>query len=426
MNKTPDFPNLATTTLALCESQPNVIYAGTGEAFGNGDAINGDGIFKSTNGGEDWTQLAATANDPLFRNINRVIVNPNDPDVVLACTSTYGSMFQAPDASVIARSGDGGNSWELVVGFNTNGSFHEIQQLVASPDTFAVQYATVNSLGVIKSIDAGKTWDLANEGMVPTGRVEMAIAPTNPSRLYASVQGNLSGGNSDFYISEDAGATWKIVLEEGGTYNVDWLGGQGWYDNTIGVHPYDEDLVYVAGPDIFRMKMKPGETETAKLIKKIEEVNTQSFLSIFQLQTGTAWWARPGYPVDVLPEDFVSVELRFGPGKTQKAHRFTVGGRAGGVPPEDYVYQDYVDVPFEVWDTEHNRQLMVSFRDQGEDGRFNLVTAQDSSGIGREYIFINAVPYNATTPDPKIAKPAGMAYKNIFTIWPLLPDDAPA
>jgi hypothetical protein len=90
----------------------------------------------------------------------------------------------------------------------------------------------------------------------------------------------------------------------------------------------------------------------------------------------------------VVLADFTSVELRFGPGKKQKAHRFEVPvGRGSGVLPAEYIYMDYVDVPFEAWDVKNNKQLAISFRDQERDGTFNLIARNpDDDLLGREYI----------------------------------------
>ena len=129
--------------------------------------------------------------------------------------------------------------------------------------------------------------------------------------------------------------------------------------------------------------------------------------------------------VELVSTDWSSVEIRFGKGIKQKAHRFTVPvGEGSGVPPEDYTYRDYVDVPFQAWDTDHNRQLMVSFRDQERDGKFNLIQRDPEDEIsGREYIFIQAVPYNPTTPSDKITKAGGYTYKQLYFFWPTLPDN---
>jgi hypothetical protein len=120
------------------------------------------------------------------------------------------------------------------------------------------------------------------------------------------------------------------------------------------------------------------------------------------------------------------VQVRFGPGRKQKAHRFTVPeGEGAGVPPEDYAYNDYVEVPFEVWDIKNNRMLMASFRDQERDGAFNLIERPLNDDVsGREYFFIHAVSYDAYAPSANIARQGGHTYKQLYFFWPTLTEDA--
>ncbi|RDC61681.1 T9SS type A sorting domain-containing protein [Adhaeribacter pallidiroseus] len=418
-NKTPDLPNLATTTLAMARSNPNIIYAGTGEGgFFNADAVNGDGIFKSTDGGETWKQLNATAGKQEFKNINRLIVDPDNANVLLACTSvgSYNLVNVGAPTSWIMRSMDGGSSWSAVLALAA-----PIQQLVANPNNFKIQYGSVNGTGVIKSTDAGKTWFLANKGMYPAGRVEIAVAPTDPSWLYAAAEGTLSQSGSDLYLSRDGGANWQLVLEEANKANVNWLRGQGWYDNTLRVHPYNKNIVYLGGVQLWKMTITNGTGKTPDpIITSVEEINTQPFLDFVNLG-GQAFGGK--LVLGTVPAaDFVSVELRFGPGKAQKAHRFTVDGRGAGVPAADFKYRDYVEVPFEVWDITNKKQLMVSFRDQQEDGKFNLLENKGTVER-REYIFIHTTPY-AEKSNKNIAQNGGHQYNNMYLLWPILRDGA--
>jgi hypothetical protein len=115
--QTDHLPALAVCALAICDSQPNVLYAGTGEGFYNYDAIVGDGIFKTTDGGQSWTQLASTAENYDFRYVNRIVVHPFHPDTLLAATKTG-----------VFRSLDGGQSWEKVFDNGKN-----VQQIVCNP-----------------------------------------------------------------------------------------------------------------------------------------------------------------------------------------------------------------------------------------------------------------------------------------------------
>ena len=246
--KTPDFPNMATTTLAMAASNHNVIYAGTGEGFFNVDAIEGDGIFKSTDKGETWSRLSSTAGDADFHFINRLIVNPDNENVVLAVTN-----------SGVLKSTDGGNTWTKVYS-----SSNRVQDIVANPLNFNTLYATVNGIGVIKSTNSGNNWVNSSSGISGVRRMEIDIAPTDTNRLYISAQVSTSSSNtntSKFFMSSDAGSTWINVPENSGN-TIDWLGGQGWYDNTIAVDPYDEKIVFVGGIDIWRVRIISGTSIT--------------------------------------------------------------------------------------------------------------------------------------------------------------------
>lgn len=256
---TPALPALATTTLAMAESNHDVIYAGTGEGFGNADAVQGDGIFKSTDHGNTWTQLAATAANEDYFYVNRIIVDPADEDIVVAATNTG-----------IFKSTNGGTSWTEVY---TNAN--RVQHIIADPTDFDVQYATVNSFGVIKSTDAGNTWASSKTGIGAGARMEIAIAPSNHNRLYLAVQVGTSG--SDLYTSTNAGANWMLVNDASGT-NPNWLGAQGWYDNTIAVDPYNDTTLFVGGINMWKIVMAPGSSTAIQ--RTADTVGTASFLEI--------------------------------------------------------------------------------------------------------------------------------------------------
>ena len=404
-DKTPGLPNLATSVLEMAQSNHDIIYAGTGEGFYNTDAINGDGIFKSTDHGETWNQLTSTKSNLDFQNVNRIIVDPSDANVVYTCANVGFYSVNLGYTSGIFKSTDGGSTWTKIYGSNSR-----IQQLLSSPATFNTMYATVNGLGVIKSTDAGLTWD-TTQGIVTSGRVEIAIAPTDNNRMYAGAE---STSGSDLFISDDAGDNWQLVNDQSGT-NPNWLNGQGWYNNTLVVSPSNKDSLFVGGVNVYKIAMAPG-TDTSHVLTA-STTNTNSFLGYINWGGGLLYGsADVGANFlgssNVTDTDYVSVEVRFGPGMSQKAHRFV---NSGG----NYLYQDYVTVPFEVWDITHNRQLMVSFRDWANDGAFDLIS-YNSANVQREYLFISSVPYDASTPSPIISTTNGMAYKNIYSMWPIL------
>ena len=240
-NKTPDVPNLAISWMVMAESDHNIMYAATGEGYEGALGIKGSGIYKSTDHGETWALLPSTVLNDDFHMVNRIVVDPDNPDILLAATSNVVNE-EADFDSGIFKSIDGGSSWTRTL-FGADW----VQQIVATPNDFNVLYAAVHSFGIFKSTDAGETWTNSSNGLYPDGRIEMAVSPVNPSRLYASIVGSISGNGSDLYVSDDAGAKWEVVTEETTGVDADFLGGQGGYDNTVMAHPYNEDMVYVGG-----------------------------------------------------------------------------------------------------------------------------------------------------------------------------------
>lgn len=418
---TDHLPNLAVSHLVMAPSNHDIIYMGTGEGFFNVDAAVGDGIFKSTDRGESWTQLPSTAADSAFRFVNRLAVDPDNPDVVVAATNIG-----------IYRTENGGSTWQATYGPMDTGRMQDLQ---ARPDNFNIQFATENRNEVIKSVDGGKTWQTSLSAFVSSPRrMELAIAPSAPDIVYVSVE---TSGGSDLYRSTDSGETWTPMIEESGA--SDWLGGQGWYDHTIAVHPFSPDTVYLGGIILYK-SVPTGTSDTLSLPTRFDQSETEDLIEFVNfsasyfggvLETGDDQTDVVG----VTQEDFVSVEIRFGPGLSQKAHRFSVsptggvGGDGGpGIARADYMYQDYVDVPFEVWDIDNNRQLMVSFRDQADDGAYNLIPRFTDpgprDGQSREYLFIHGYDYNDAAPQAEISQDGGLVHEMLYFMWPVLAEDA--
>lgn len=422
-NMTPELPNLASTYMAMSASDNNVIYVGTGEGFfASVGMIDGAGIFKSEDAGTTWSQLEATADETVFgHNVNRIIVSPTDANVLLAATNSSIWQNGADRTSAILKSTDGGATWNTVYS-----SGDRVQDLIFDPNNFDVQYGGVNSVGVIKSTDGGETWSMSNEGMNPSGRVELAMARTNSNRIFASTEGGLTGTGSDLYVTDDAGATWQAVGASDGT-NVGFLGAQGWYDNCLIAHPFDEDIAYVGGVHIFKVSVTDDVLPSTGTVASTEENGTDAFLDFINFSAPFNGGSLD-ISADADQRTFVSVEIRFGAGKTQKAHRFLVPeGQGSGVADASYTYADYVDVPFEVWDIDNNRQLMVAFRDQGRDGGFDLIesnTAGDAIAQSREYLYISEVDYDAETPSGTIAVDAGHVAADLYFLWGVLAADA--
>ena len=238
--------NLAVSCLALDQTNPNVVYAGTGEGFGNGDAIPGAGVFKSYDGGSSWIQLNSFLLNPY--NINRLVISPTNNKVILAATSVG-----------IMRSTDSGTNWNgpllsgnvLDVAFSpTNG----LQCIAAgiNSGSFAALYST----------NAGNTWTAAS-GVTTNGRIELAYAPSNPNIVYASQDTN--GGT--LWISTDGGVSYTL-RNTGSNY----LGSQGYYANCIWVDPTSASNLVVGGLDLWR-STDGGATLTKISDWAVNEIN---------------------------------------------------------------------------------------------------------------------------------------------------------
>ncbi|MFA4923945.1 MAG: hypothetical protein WC557_07120, partial [Ignavibacteriaceae bacterium] len=381
-NLTNELPNLATTAIVQAQSNRNVLYAGTGEGFFNADAIAGDGIFKSTDRGETWIQLTATTSSKDFSYVNRLVVDPANENIVIAGTGTG-----------IFKSIDGGNSWTKRL------SIGNLDHVIANPLNFNTLYAAANGRGVFKSIDAGETWFETDNKNLKGSRMEIAIAPSDTSRLYVSSE---EGGGSSLFGTVNGGARWSVAKEKSGS-TIDWLGGQGWYDNTIAVNPYDANIVYVGGINLWKMQVTSDSIVGISSIEKDSiEIKFSFVPSGLPFENGGVGTGNDYWKTEFLsPSDFFNVEIRFGPGKTQKAARFI---------NTTMDYQNYVDVPFEAWDITNNRQLMISFQDVNKSGGFSL------TALNGDKIHLHNVVYDASIPDVNIAKTNGIKFKNNFVV----------
>ena len=241
LNLTPDMENIAVVTLAQSSSQPNVLYAGTGESWsGNLDAIDGSGVFKSSDSGVTWTNVSPINSSGYihsdFSSVSRVIVDPLNPDIVVAST-----------AYKIYRSTNGGGDWTVVY----SSSSGKVQQILSAPSNFNIQYASVNGGGIKKSEDAGVSWSsTGNFSISSFGRSEVAVSHSDPNVIYAAT----TGGGSWLHLSQNGGTSWQLIENLDGTAD-NWLNSQGWYDNCITINPFDNTVVYVGGIHTYKFKV---------------------------------------------------------------------------------------------------------------------------------------------------------------------------
>ena len=412
---TDHLPNLAVSALAIPSSRPSVLYLGTGEGFGNHDAVAGSGIFKSIDYGFSWDQLTNTVGNEDFRYVNRLTVNPHNPDLVVVATNTG-----------ILRSTDGGSSWDKVYDAKS-----KVQDLQAQPGNFDLLLAAENGKAILRSVDAGATWTRALEHF-PGGRARMEIAfsPSDPNEVWVAIQ--VSVLRSDLVRSRDGGRTWSWITPT----PPNWMGAQGWHNNALAVHPFAPDTVLLGGIQLWRSILE-GDVDTSAVAgpSSLDLGGTDTWIDWINFGAshfgGTLSYLDPD-AVDVAETDYSTIEIRFGQG-SQMAHRFSVSATGGtngdggaGIPYSDYRYEDYVEVPLQVWDTDNQRQLHFSFRDQADDGEFNLIewdpNATDRNSWSREYIFIHKYSYDHAAPHFAIDEDGGFVNGMLYFMWPVLAD----
>lgn len=236
---TDSLPDLSVGAVVYAPSDPTVVYLGTGEGGYAVDFIPGIGLLRSEDGGDTW-QLPLEADADQFFDLD---VHPNDADRLLAAT----------DRGLLA-SDDGGATWRTLL---ADPSLVGVTEVVrASHDTDRIWAAlwcdTICPAGlarIMRSDDAGTTWTAAESGLPPTAavsllnRTALAVAPSAPDTLYVALT-TFAGVSSASWIyrSDDGGGTWTNT---GPT--MDYLGQQGWYDNTLIVHPADPETVVAGG-----------------------------------------------------------------------------------------------------------------------------------------------------------------------------------
>jgi len=237
-------------SLAIDPKAPATIYCGTGEANGSADSYAGVGLYRSQDGGADWTLLATPEEHGIPRRIGTIAIDPFDSQHIrIGGVSHAGS-----DPSAMFTSRDGAVHWQRE-NFISAANYW-CHSVVFHPKKKGVIFATVDENGakngIWRTLNGGTTWTRLSSGLPPGSadfaRTSLAIAPSQPSIVYAIVA---SGDEHvlGVFRSADMGDTWKSI---GGTH---FRGeGQMTYGNTIAVHPRDPKWVLCGGVDLHLTK----------------------------------------------------------------------------------------------------------------------------------------------------------------------------
>ncbi len=266
--------------VAVSQSNPQIVYVGTGEANNSRSSYWGNGVYRSDNGGESWTHLGLDET----HHIGRVVIDPKDPNIVYV--AALGKLYSHNPERGLYKTTDGGKTWTKSLDYKVDGREIGVVDVVMDPRNPQVLYAATydkvrkpwtfgeGGLGgaVHKTTDGGRTWTRLTNGL-PTGligRIGLAIARQDSNRVYAVIENANArtgdpnerikrmaegfGGDTigdEFYRSDDAGKTWtKVAPAPAPTGAAGGRGGQfganpPYYYAQIRVDPNNKDHIYL-------------------------------------------------------------------------------------------------------------------------------------------------------------------------------------
>jgi photosystem II stability/assembly factor-like uncharacterized protein len=212
--------------LAVAPSDPNVVWAGTGETFIRSNVVVGNGAYRSTDGGESWQHMGLAESG----RIGRIVIHPRDPDTVYV--GALGHLYGPQEERGVYRTRDGGSTWERVLFVDERTGAVDIAMDPANP---RILYAAMWQMqiwtwgrqsggpgsGIYKSIDGGDTWSELTGGgrglpSGPLGKIGLAISPDNPARVYALIE---TSSFEEFAPTNDVGVLWRSD-DRGGNWQL--------------------------------------------------------------------------------------------------------------------------------------------------------------------------------------------------------------
>nr|WP_321357911.1 hypothetical protein [uncultured Draconibacterium sp.] len=262
---------------AVAPSNPEVIWAGTGEAFNARSSYYGNGIWKSTNAGETWENMGLHDS----HHIAKVIIHPKKPDVVWI--ASMGHLFSKNKERGVFKTIDGGKNWDKVLYVDDETGVTDLVINPSNPDIlYAATYEKIRTAWtyepggdksrIYKSTDGGTTWKILEGGLPtgPLGRIGLDIHRANPNIVVAVIQNlnvkpgidpnaatefdeytdhsfdNLIGG--EVYITKNGGENWERINDP----ETNDVSGKAAYSfNRITIDPVDPDKIYVIGVNMF-------------------------------------------------------------------------------------------------------------------------------------------------------------------------------
>ena len=239
--------------IGVSESNPDVVYVGTGEYAVRGNVSHGDGVFKTTDGGKTWTAMGLADT----RQIARVRVHPTKPDI--AYVAAQGHAFGPNAERGIYKTTDGGKTWTKVLFKNDSTGACDLAMDPSNPDVlYAAFWQVIRKPwmlssggaggGLYKTTDGGAHWtELTRNAGLPKGllgNIGITVSGAKPARVWALIEASDGG----VFRSDDAGATWTLVN------NQNKLRQRAWYYDKIFADPKDSNVVWAVNTGLFRSK----------------------------------------------------------------------------------------------------------------------------------------------------------------------------
>jgi len=248
----PVFDDQAVSTfgdMAISLSNPDVIYAGSGEQQNRQSTSWGNGIYKSVNQGETWRSIGLEKT----YHIARVIIHPENPNIVFV--AALGNLWNSSKERGVYQTTNGGKNWKKVLYIDDMTGVVDMAMDKNNPNIlYAATYQRMRKAwgfngggpgsGIYKTTDGGKTWNELTGGLPPgeKGRIGLAASKTRSNIIYATIE---HADSSGFYRSGNGGRTWKRVNK---------LNPRPMYYSHIFVDPNNDDIVYMLATEFYRTK----------------------------------------------------------------------------------------------------------------------------------------------------------------------------
>ncbi len=267
--------------VAVADSDPNIVWVGTGEANNSRTAYYGDGVYKSTDAGKTWKNMGLKES----HHVGRIIIHPKNPNIVYIAAE--GHLYSENPERGVYKTTNGGNTWTKVLEVIVHKKYIGAVDLAIDPSNTNILYAAIYDKvrrawtfneggpgsGIYKTTNAGRSWKKLTKGLPGgmIGKIGIDVSAKNPKVLYANIENAngktasvedryadlmagrpTSGGTigDEMYRSDNRGETWYKTHPD----DVRVGGGPPYYYNQVRIDPNDSDHVYVLGTGMFETK----------------------------------------------------------------------------------------------------------------------------------------------------------------------------